>query len=78
LAECLLGLKISSSQIYRLTNYYGEVIGADLSEIELESEPLTKDDVVYAQADGAMILTDDGYWNCNLLLEEFIRQKNFT
>ncbi len=61
LAECLLGLKISSSQIYRLTNYYGEVIGSDLTEIELESEPLTKDDVVYAQADGAMILTDDGY-----------------
>lgn len=61
LAECLLGLKISSSQIYRLTNYYGEAVESELIEIELKTEPLTKDDVVYAQADGAMVLTDDGY-----------------
>lgn len=59
LIEKLLGLHISTSQIYRLTNHYGAAIEADLDQ------PVTTDQapsgIVYVQADGAMLLTDEGY-----------------
>jgi hypothetical protein len=58
-AQTLLGLTIASSQIYRLTNHYGAAIEADLDQPVATSHPPTG--VVYVQADGAMLLTDDGY-----------------
>lgn len=58
-ARTLLGLPIGASQIYRLTTYYGAAIEADLDQ------PVATDQLpaglVYVQADGAMILTDEGY-----------------
>jgi hypothetical protein len=58
-AQTLLGLPIATSQIYRLTNHYGAAIEADLEQ------PVVSDQspagIVYVQADGAMILTDEGY-----------------
>lgn len=63
LAHSCLGLPNLTSQIYRLTNHYGAAIAIDLDQVfALEPEPEGgKTDVVYAQADGAMLLTDDGY-----------------
>ena len=58
-AQTLLGLSIASSQIYRLTNHYGASIEADLDQPVATDQPPTG--VVYVQADGAMLLTDDGY-----------------
>jgi len=55
----LLGLSIHASQIYRLTNFYGAAIEPALEQPVSLSKPLTG--VVYAQADGAMLLTDGGY-----------------
>ena len=58
-AQTLLGLPIASSQIYRLTNHYGAAIEADLDQPVVTDQPPTG--IVYVQADGAMILTDEGY-----------------
>ncbi len=57
--EKLLGLSISTSQIYRLTTYYGQAIEADLEQIE--TREIAEQGVVYAQADGATVLTEEGY-----------------
>lgn len=58
-AQTLLGLCIASSQIYRLTNHYGAAITADLDQPVVTDQPPAG--IVYVQADGAMILTDEGY-----------------
>lgn len=58
--EKLLGLSVNVSQIYRLTTHYGQAIEADLEQIEPLSK-VAEAGVVYVQADGAMILTEDGY-----------------
>lgn len=59
IAKTLLGLSIASSQIYRLTNHYGAAIEADLDQPSPSDQPPAG--IVYVQADGAMLLTDDGY-----------------
>ena len=64
LAKELLGLSVSTSQIYRLTNYYGAAIEADLDRVTSDqplAAPRPPETVVYAQADGAMLLTEQGY-----------------
>ncbi len=58
-AQTLLGLSIASSQIYRLTNYYGAAIETDLDQPVITDQ--SPGGIVYVQADGAMILTDEGY-----------------
>lgn len=58
-AQTLLGLSIAPSQIYRLTNHYGAAIEADLDQPVTTDQPPVG--IVYVQADGAMLLTDDGY-----------------
>lgn len=67
LAQTLLGVPVCASQIDRLTSHYGAAIDTDLghpitSELALP-EPVG---VVYAQADGAMLLTDEGYKEAKL------------
>ncbi len=57
--EKLLGLSVSVSQIYRLTTHYGQAIEADLEQIETSN--VVETGVIYAQADGAMVLTEEGY-----------------
>lgn len=59
LAQKLLGLSVCASQIYRLTTHYGAAIEADLDQLVTPHKP--PESVVYAQADGAMLLTDQGY-----------------
>jgi hypothetical protein len=59
IAQALLGLPIASSQIYRLTNHYGQAIEADLDQAVAPPQP--PQGIVYAQVDGAMLLTDKGY-----------------
>ena len=59
IGEKLLGLSLSTSLIYRLTCFYGQAIESDLDEPLLEE--LDPSEVVYAQADGAMLLTEQGY-----------------
>ena len=62
LAKTMLGVAVGPSQIDRLTNHYGAAIDTDLDQPTPVKEPrMTPTDVVYAQADGAMLLTDEGY-----------------
>lgn len=59
LTHSLLGVCIGASQIYRLTNHYGAAIEAELDQPMAGNPPSAG--VVYVQADGAMLLTDEGY-----------------
>ena len=58
MVETLLGLSVGASQIDRLTHFYGGVIADD---IDLAAADAAAVGVVYAQADGAMLLTDQGH-----------------
>ena len=70
LAHSLLGIPVCSSQVYRLTNHYGDAIEADLAQIPTPVEPesvLTlPPTVVYVQIDGAHLLTEEGYKDTKL------------
>ena len=67
LAQTMLGVTIGPSQIDRLTSHYGAAIDAHLDQPapaqETATEPLG---VIYAQADGAMLLTEEGYKEAKL------------
>ena len=68
LVETLLGLSVGASQIDRLTHFYGGAIADELDQAaaaETAAETAAVG-VVYAQADGAMLLTDEGYKEAKL------------
>jgi len=67
LAQTMLGVPVCASQIDRLTSHYGAAIDADLGQ-PTAVEPVSSESVgvVYAQADGAMLLTDKGYKEAKL------------
>lgn len=54
-----LRVSVSSKQIERLCNVYGEVIDDDLYQDRLDQDRSTK---VYAMVDGSMIFTREGGW----------------
>lgn len=72
LAQTMLGIPVCASQIDRLTNYYGAAIDADLDRVASDRPAQANEllaapsGVVYAQADGAMLLTDQGYKEAKL------------
>ena len=66
LADMLLGLPVGSSQIDRLTRFYGEAIANELDQPPPEAAGAASEGVVYAQADGTMLLTDAGYKEAKL------------
>ena len=69
MVETLLGLSVGASQVDRLMRFYGGAIADDL-DLAAAADLIIADDVdlaaaavgvVYAQADGAMLLTDEGH-----------------
>lgn len=64
LAQTMLGIPIGPSQIDRLTQYYGAAIAVPLDQTVVSQEPTTG--IVYAQADGAMLLTEEGFKEAKL------------
>lgn len=67
LAQTMLGVAIGPSQIDRLRSHYGAAIAADLDQpVSPNQVPVEPVGVVYAQADGAMLLTEDGYKEAKL------------
>lgn len=67
LAQTMLGVSIGPSQIDRLTSHYGAAIEADLDQPTPVKEAIIgPTGIVYAQADGAMLLTDEGYKEAKL------------
>ena len=57
-----LNIEVSSTQVYRVADYYGHQLENTLHENRI-IEPVAKDEVLYAQADGSMILTREDGWN---------------
>lgn len=65
--EMLLGITVSTTQIQRVSNTYGslieqEAIAAQTQAQESRPVEINKEDVIYAQADGSMILTREDGW----------------
>lgn len=59
LLERLLGIPISMSQVYRVTNLLGQQLTSDLAQ-PISHSPLQDGEVIYASIDGSMILTNQG------------------
>ena len=55
-----LRVKVVPSQIYRVCDTYGLLVGEDLL-VEAPVAAVAQDDVLYAEADGSMVLTHEGY-----------------
>ena len=67
LAQTMLGVAVCASQIDRLTSHYGAAIEAHLEQPEVAKQPVAEPvGVIYAQADGAMLLTEEGYKEAKL------------
>ena len=68
LLEQLLGVAVSVMQLHRVTNTYGEMLEKQKIESQLEEVvhqavgDVKSGEVVYAQADGSMILTREEKW----------------
>ena len=56
----LMGQEISSAQVFRVTNAYGAELGID-EQAERSLAPLQQQEVVYAEMDGSMILSREGW-----------------
>lgn len=65
LLNAFLGINISESQVYRVTDYIGNQLIPDLME-EIDHPPLEQDQRVYASIDGSMIQTDQGWQEAKL------------
>ncbi|MDR1224357.1 MAG: hypothetical protein LBL07_15970, partial [Tannerella sp.] len=50
-------VKVSSSQVYRVTDCVGESLEEEEKRAERLLPPLSKEDVLYAEIDGSMICT---------------------
>lgn len=55
-------IEVSSAQVYRVSDFYGSRLAGTLHK-ERILEPLKKQEVLYAQADGSMIQTREDGWN---------------
>jgi hypothetical protein len=55
-------IEVSSAQVYRVSDFYGGKLRAGLHN-QRTLEPLKKEEVLYAQADGSMIQTRENGWN---------------
>lgn len=59
--EKLSGVQVGATQIYRVTDAYGQG-AADTVNAGRTLSPLKPDEVLYAQADGSMLLTREEGW----------------
>jgi hypothetical protein len=62
-----LGVEVSTMQIHRVANTYGKLIEDEIVENQTKPQErklvdIKKEEVVYAEADGAMMLTRDEGW----------------
>ncbi len=60
----MLGLPVGANQIDRLTRFYGAAIADELAQAAPAETAATGG--IYAQKDGAMLLTDEGYREAKL------------
>src|SRR5439155_1982159 len=55
------GVEVSAVQVYRVTDLYGAEVGKTVNE-QRTLTSLKKEEVLYAQADGSMLLTREEGW----------------
>lgn len=60
--EKLVSVKVSVSQIYRVTDTYGAQVGKTTDPLERTLTPVRRDETLYVEADGGMILTRKDDW----------------
>lgn len=60
--EKLVSVKVSASQIYRVTDTYGAEIGKTMDSGERTLPPVRPEEVLYAEVDGGMILMRKESW----------------
>lgn len=79
LLSAFLGVSISESQVYRVTDCIGNQLIPDLIE-EIDHPPLQENQRVYASMDGSMIQMDQGWQEIKLgrIFREDTRVKNGT
>src|SRR3954470_13846714 len=55
----LINIEVSVAQVYRLTDAYGKAVAQEEEEVNKERTlaPIKQQEVLYAQADGSMLLT---------------------
>ena len=58
----MLQIDVSETQIYRVTDFYGEAVAGTVNETPVLS-PVKADEVLYAEVDGSMILTREEGWS---------------
>ena len=56
-----LDVQVSSAQIHRVTDVYGSEVGKTVNEHTILTPP-TKEEALYIEADGSMVLTREGGW----------------
>ena len=58
----MLQIDVSETQIYRVTDFYGKAVEAQVNAEAILS-PVKKNEVLYAEADGSMLLTREEGWS---------------
>ena len=57
-----LSTEVSATQVFRLTDLYGEELGKRHDFTQRSEPPLQSEEVLYVEADGSMILTREHGW----------------
>lgn len=65
LLNAFLGINISESQVYRVTDYIGKSVASEVM-VHIEHPTLNTDERVYASIDGSMIQMDQGWQEVKL------------
>ncbi len=58
----MLQIEVSETQIYRVTDYYGKAVASTVNK-QITLSPVKKDEVLYVEVDGSMILTREQGWS---------------
>jgi len=58
----MLQIEVSETQIYRVTDYYGKAVTSTVNE-QATLPPVKKDEALYIEVDGSMILTREQGWS---------------
>jgi hypothetical protein len=59
--EKFIDIEVSTSQVYLVTDFYGKAAEKEVNACR-SLEPVKKEEVLYVEADGSMILTRDEGW----------------
>jgi len=57
-----MNIEVSAAQVYRLTDAYGKAAAQEANNKACTLAPVKKEEVLYAQADGSMLLTREEGW----------------